>query len=335
MALSDISAAVVRAAPDVDPEIRRFVETVAADLATHPDLASVPPADARLILELVRARWAADGPVMAATLETELPTRHGPVRMRVHRPLPGVALPVLFYLHGGGWTFFSLDTHDRLMREYAARAGVAVAGIDYALAPEARFPVALEQTIDALRWLEAAGPEFDLDPDRIAIGGDSAGANLAVAACLALRTAGEGRLVRGMLLNYGAFDGRSAARGTNRYGGPGYMLGAEEMQGYWRNYVNAESELELPLVSPLCADLSGLPPSLLVIPECDLLAEQSHAMAERLRRAGVPVEARVYPGATHSFLEAASVARVSRAALADSASWLRTVLADTTRGGVA
>lgn len=333
--MSDITGATVRAAPDVDPEIRRFVETVAADLATHPDLAAVPPAEARRILELVRARWAADGPTMAATLETELPTRHGPVRLRLHRPLPGKSLPLLFYLHGGGWTFFSLDTHDRLMREYAARAGVAVAGIDYALAPEARFPVALEQVIDALRWLADAGPEFDFDADCIVVGGDSAGANLAVAACLALRAAGESRLARGMLLNYGAFDGARATRAPNHYGGPGYMLGAEEMQGYWRNYVQAESELELPLVSPLRADLAGLPPALLVIPECDLLAEQSHALAAKLQRAGVAAEARVYPGATHSFLEAASVARVSRQALADSADWLRKVTGARAGGRVA
>lgn len=314
------------AARDLDPEIRRFVATVAADLAAYPDLQTLPLPDVRRILEVVRARWTAGGPEMVETLELPVPARSGQVRLRIHKPVRGRRVPALVYLHGGGWTYFSLDTHDRLMREYAARAGVIVVGVDYALSPEARYPVALEQVVDTLRWLSVAGGEFDIDVRRLAVGGDSAGANLALAACLALRDAGERDIVHAMLLNYGAFDAEISAASPHPFGGPGYMLGAEEMQAYWRNYVRAEADLELPLVCPLRAELTGLPAALLVIPACDVLAEQGYALEHKLRHSGVPVRSLVYPGATHSFLEAVSIAAVSRRALSDSAAWLHEAL---------
>ena len=324
-ALSPASAA---AGDDLDPEIRGFVARTAEDLAAYPALSGLPVPEARHILEKVRARWARGGPSMAQTVELDVPARSGPVRLRIHRPAAAGPRPALVYLHGGGWTYFSLDTHDRLMREYAARADVAVIGVDYSLAPEHKYPVALEQLLDVLKGLATAGKALGVDPGRLAVGGDSAGANLAVAACLVLRDSGAPETVRGMVLNYGAFDVLRGAVLEHRYGGPGYMLGSEEMQTYWANYIRSEADLQLPLVCPLRAELTGLPPALLVIPECDLLAEQGRAMADKLRAARVPVQARVYPGATHSFLEAMSVAAVSRRALGDTAIWLRERLRD-------
>lgn len=323
--LNDWSGGNCGAVTDIDPEIRIFVETVAQDLAQYADLDDLPLPRMRKILDTVRARWTAGGPRMAETLELEVLARGGQVRVRIYKPANRVPRPALVYLHGGGWTFFSLDTHDRLMREYAERADMIVVGVDYALSPEARFPVALEQVTDVLRWLPGAANDHGIDPERIAVGGDSAGANLAVAACLALRDAGAGDIVRAMVLNYGAFDAR-ATESPTRFGGPGYMLGDAEMQTYWANYVRSAADLDLPLVCPLRADLAGLPAALLVIPECDVLAEQGHEMLAKLRGANVRASARVYAGATHSFLEAASVAEISRRALADTAQWLRAAL---------
>ena len=123
----------------LDPQIRRFVDTLARAWAEYPAVESLPVAEKRRIAEIVRTPWRQGGPEMAATREISLPTRHGPVRARVHRPAsPSEVQPALVYLHGGGWTMFSLDTHDRIMREFAARAGVTVVGIDYALSPEAK-----------------------------------------------------------------------------------------------------------------------------------------------------------------------------------------------------
>lgn len=314
----------LKAAPELDPEIRGFLETMAADASRYPAPESMPFDEARRLLEQLRARWTAGGPKMAATVERELKGPSGTsFRVRVHLPGTDGGRPLLVYLHGGGWTYFSLDTHDRLMREYAARAGAVVVGVDYALSPEHKFPVALDQLVDTIHWLQSSAPTFGADPHRMALGGDSAGANLAVAAALSLRDAGETDAVSGLVLNYGAFDGYCSDQAERSYGGEGYMLGAEEMRRFWANYVREPADLEDPLVCPLRADLSGLPPSLLVIPQCDLLTEQNHMMAAKLRDAGVPVEANEYRGATHSFLEAMSVAEVSRRALEDTARWLK------------
>lgn len=310
----------------LDPEIREFVRAVSADAAPAAEAESTSIARARALYEKARVRWAVGGPAMTGTTDLEVEGRDSAVRVRLHRPDVEAPAPVLVYMHGGGWTYFSIDTHDRLMREYAARAGVVVAGVDYDLSPEHKYPVALNQVLDVVRWLGDEAGRLGIDPSRLALGGDSAGANLAVAATLALRDSGRQDAVRALLLNYGAFQSQCSARSVELYGGPDYMLGGPEMDAFWANYVRDPSDLADPLVCPIRADVSGLPPTFLAIPECDILAGQNLAMAERLRAAGVPVEAVLYPGATHSFLEAVSISRLSDRALDEAAEWLRGAL---------
>jgi acetyl esterase len=303
----------------LDTNIQRFVSEMRAGWAQHPDLRTVPPAEARRIAEMVRAPWTRGGPRVASVTEFVVPTPAGPVRVRCYDPGSDVTKPVLVYLHGGGWTLFSLDTHDRVMREYAARAGVAVIGVDYALSPEAKYPIALEQILAVARFLGQRGA-------KLAIGGDSAGANLAVAACIRLRDEGYPQLIRAMVLNYGVFARRSSPEAQRHFGGPGSMLTSEEMDSFWHNYLRDECDAEDPLVCPLRADLHGLPRALLVVPECDLLTEQSIELADRLEAAAVPVDLNIYSGATHSFLEAVSIAPLADRAFAETAAWLRASL---------
>lgn len=310
---------------DLDADVRRFIRGIGEAMARQGDAARATPDERRAFAENARAPWRQGGPQMAETRDLEAPTRHGRVRIRIHRPEPGNQ-PALVYLHGGGWTSFSIDTHDRVMREYADRAGCCVVGVDYALSPEHRFPVALEQVADLVDWVSRSGGTLGIDGNRLAIGGDSAGANLSVATSLLRRDAGLPPL-RGMLLNYGAFVARCSEDACRRYGGPEYMLGCEEMTEYWRTYVRSDDELRNPLVCPLLAQLSGLPPAFLAIAECDILAEQGGEMAGRLQAAGVPVQSIVYRGASHSFLEAVSIAEVSRQALSDASAWLGRALA--------
>jgi acetyl esterase len=315
-----------RAGDDLDPAIARFIRETGEAYRQHADLASVSNADMRLICETVRAPWRQGGPRMASTSEREINTRHGPVRVRIHDPSTEQSKPALIYLHGGGWTFFSLDTHDRVMREYAARAGVVVIGVDYALSPEARFPVALEQTVDVALWLREAGAAIGVDPHRIAIGGDSAGGNLSFCASLMLRGLGRDDVIKAMVLNYPVLDTDSTAEYRHRFGGPAYMLTPDEMTVFWANYLTSPAERDNPLANPAKARLEGLPPTFLTIPECDLLSSQSLAMADRLKAAGVPTKAVVYPGASHSFLEAVSIAAVAGQAFDDAAAWLSETL---------
>ena len=311
---------------DLDPDVRRFIRGIAASFAQHPQFERVPVAQQRRWDEEARAPWAQGGPVMQETLNLEAPTRHGGVRLRIHRPGPGV-LPALVYLHGGGWTLFSIDTHDRVMREYAARAGCCVIGVDYALSPEHKFPVALEQVVDVVAWLAQESGRLGIDTGKLAIGGDSAGANMSVAACLLRRDACTIPPLRAMVLNYGAFTTQSSSAACRRFGGPEYTLGCEEMAGYWRNYLQSDDDARNPLARPLLASHAGLPPAFLAVAECDILAEQSVQMAGLLEAAGVPVRSVTYPGASHSFLEAMSIAAVSNRALADASEWLKRAVA--------
>jgi acetyl esterase len=314
---------------DVDPEIRKFVDAVGAAYASHGRFDLLTPPEQRKVCELVRAPWRQGGPAMASTRELAIPTQRGPVRLRIYDPQATASpKPALIYLHGGGWTLFSIDTHDRVMREYAHRAGVVVVGVDYALAPEAPFPAALEQVVEVVRWLARGGGGPGIDSRKIAIGGDSAGGNLSVCSALVLRQAGEGELLKALLLIYGGFDNEPSPEADRRFGGPGYMLTPEERVIFWRNYVPDPAEMQNPLARPILADLRGLPPAMLVVGECDILIDHNRRMAECFEAAGVPVRLNVYAGATHSFIEAMSIADVARRALQDSSDWLKHTLTD-------
>jgi acetyl esterase len=311
---------------DVDPDIRRFVTETSAAYAAGGQFDGLSFPARRRLAEAVRAPWRQGGPAMARSLDLVIETPHGPVKARLHDPSPTSPKPVLIYLHGGGWTLFSIETHDRVMREYAVRSGMAVLGVDYALSPEAKFPVALEQVEAVAVWLRASAAGFGLDPARIAIGGDSAGACLSMATAIKLRDRGLGDLLKAMLLAYPVFDTEISDDADRRYGGEGYMLSGAEMAGFWNNYLSSLADTQNPLARPALADLAGLPPACLTIAECDVLAEQAVAMGARLRVAGVSVRTDIYRGATHSFLEAVSIAPVARKAIDDGAAWLRGVL---------
>ncbi|WP_447753052.1 alpha/beta hydrolase [Sphingopyxis fribergensis] len=302
-----------------DPDIRRFVDAINAAYVEHGAPAGASMATRRQVAERVRKPWREGGPIMATSEEMDM----GGVRLRLHRPVADEKLPVMLYIHGGGWTLFSIDTHDRLMREYAARAGIAVLGIDYSLSPESKFPVALEECAAALDWLAAQADTLNLDADRVLIGGDSAGANLSVATCLLQRQRGR-PLPIAMLLNYGAF----APERTASYArfGDTYSLEADEMDAFWASYVDAPEQFADPLVVPLRADLAGLPPAFLAIAECDILADCNDAFARALAAAGVATHAVTYRGATHSFLEAVSIAPLAGRALDEQAAWIRDIV---------
>lgn len=303
-----------------DPDIRRFVDAINAAYAEHAAPAGADMATRRLIAERVRQPWREGGPIMAESREIDM----GGVRLRLHRPVPDGTLPVMLYVHGGGWMLFSIDTHDRLMREYAARAGIAVIGIDYSLSPENKFPLALEECAAALDWIDAQADALDLDAGRVLIGGDSAGANLSVATCL-LQRRRRRPLPTAMLLNYGAFAPERTSSYA-RFGAGDYSLESDEMDAFWASYVDGAEQLADPLVAPLRADLEGLPPAFLAIAECDILADCNHEFARKLEEAGVPTQAITYRGATHSFLEAVSIAPLANRALDEQAAWIRDIV---------
>lgn len=309
----------------VDPDCQRFVDEVCAASARLRAEAGGTPDLPRLraIAERVRAPWRQGGPAVAAQ-DFTLALAGSRCRLRVYRPADLAApAPVLLYLHGGGWTMFSVDTHDRLMREYAAQARVVVIGIDYALAPEHPYPLALQQCLAAVSWLCGSSDTLGVDPARLALGGDSAGANLALSTALLLREVEPFPGPRALLLNYGAFDTEISAQARRDLGDDDAMLTAAEMDTFWRHYLGASANARRDaLAQPLRADLHGLPPTCLIAAGRDVLYEQSDALHARLRDAGVHSEMKRYADAPHSFLEAMSISALARRAIADGAGFL-------------
>lgn len=316
--------------PRLDPEMRAFNAMMEQRAARLPPIRLTLPFDEpRALTEALNLPLAEGGPAMAESSDRWLPVRGRRLLCRFHRPVAAERLPVLVYLHGGGWVWNSVDTHDRLMREYAAAAGCAVIGPDYALSPEAVFPQAIEECAAVLRWVAARGTEWGLDPSRLVHGGDSAGANLALGVVLMLRDAGALPPLSGLLLNYGVFDSRPDTPSYREFA-TGYGLTRERMEFYWRCYAPREADRAHPYAAPLradLADLAGLPPCLLHIAELDVLASENRAMAERLRAAGVAVTEEIFPGTVHGFLRAVGHVGAARRAVAQAGEWLHARLA--------
>jgi acetyl esterase len=295
---------------------------MSADASKFPRRDTVSIAEGREIAEQVRAPWTAGGPVMERTTEQRVPTRHGEVLIRTYYPkerrMPGAFL----YIHGGGFVLFSINTHDRLMREYAERAGIVVIGINYTRAPEAKFPQPIEECIDTVSWLVAHAAEIGFDPKQFFIGGDSAGGNLSLCTSLHFRDQGESP-IRGMVLNYMGVSTDLYQDSVVRYGAGDYGLSLHMMVWFYRNYLGKKEDYTDTRMNLLDAELQGVPPAFLVIAECDPLYDGQIEMVDKMKTAGVDVDSKVYKGTVHSFLEAISVAEVANVAFDDTVRWLQ------------
>jgi acetyl esterase len=226
--------------------------------------------------------------------------------LRLYRPAGPDGRGALLWLHGGGFTTGNLDTHDTLCRRLAAGAGVPLLSVDYRLAPEHRFPAALDDTIAALTWLADAGRPFGIDTRRLAIGGSSAGGNLAAAAALHTRDAGGPPIVLQVLV-YPALDA-TRSQPSHARSLDGAQLTSAMMRTYWGHYTGPDLDPRTPLLSPLWApSLAGLPPACVVVAEIDPLRDEVDAYAARLRDSGLALESRTWPGVMHGFFGQAGV----------------------------
>jgi len=308
--------------PRWDPEMKAAAAAYEKAAAEFPPIVLRQPFDgARAINEALNMRLATGGPAMAETVDRSVPGRGRRIQCRVHKPRAGT-LPVLIYAHGGGWVWSSIDTHDRLVREYAAAAGVAVVNVDYALSPEAKFPQALEEVASVVRFVAEHGGDWGLDPTRIIVGGDSAGGNIALGTALMLRDTG-GPALRGILANYPVCAADFTTPTYREFGPGGYFLTEEKMRFYWQAYLPHDADRFHPWAAPLHADCRGLPPTLVHLAELDVLTHEGLAMAERLRSAGVAVESEIFPGLIHGFLRNTETVAGARTAIAKAADWMR------------
>jgi acetyl esterase len=251
----------------------------------------------------MRTRTAGLGPVedVPAVADHRVPVEGGEITVRLYAPAGVGPHPVLVFYHGGGWVIGDLYTHDGLCRSLVNAAGCAVASVDYRLAPEFKFPVAVEDSYTALKWVAANGPRLGLDSARLAVGGDSAGGNLAAVVALMARDAG-GPAIALQVLIYPVTD---VMRETRSYAdfADGYMLTRDSMRWFIAHYLTSKDDARDWRVSPLRApSLAGLPPALIVTAGFDPLRDEGEMYAGRLRDAGNRVDYVCYGGMVHGFL---------------------------------
>lgn len=251
--------------------------------------------------------------------------REGSIPIRIHAPSTGTALPALVYCHGGRFISGDLETHDPVCRDLAVRSGCIVVAVDYRLAPEHRFPAALDDAYDAVIWISLNGRDLGIDTARIGMGGDSAGANLAAAVALLDRDR-TGDTLRCQLLVYPMLDA-TRSLDSHRTFATGYGPGSDDMMRGWSEYLGGEVEPRHPPASPFFAeDLRGLPPALVQIAEYDSLRDEGEDYARRLSEAGVPTTCTRYDGAIHGFFQMAGVLKLGWRAMDEAAGFLRDTL---------
>jgi acetyl esterase len=295
-------------------------------LTSHPGLAAMTPAQARAEMRRSAGVFAGSPPPVARVEDRVLSGSDGPIAARLYVPSnDGRQRPLVVNYHGGGWVIGDLDTHDTACRHLAREADVGVLAIAYRLAPEHRFPTAVDDALAAFRWAAANAAELGFDPARVAVAGDSAGGNLAaVVAQLAVRDGGPRPAAQ--LLAYPVTD-LSTKHASYRLFADGFLLTERDMDWFKGHYLPDDAAALDPRASPLLApDVHGLPPAVVLTCGFDVLRDEGEAYARRLEQAGVPVELRRSAGLIHGFCNAVSVSPQSRAATTEGARLLKRLL---------
>jgi acetyl esterase len=307
----------------VHPQVAMLLERVAR--SPLPPYATVPPFVARRIYRDTRAAVSPSAPEVAEARLLLAPGGGGPIPLRAYRPSGSRAeevLPALVYFHGGGWTIGDLDTHDAVCRQLANGARCAVFSIDYRVGPESPFPAAVDDCLAATQWVAAEAGALRVDAARIAVGGDSAGGNLATVVALLARDKGAPRLCF-QLLVYPATDQRFGFPSIER-NGEGYLLTKASMLYFRSQYLPRREDWTDWRASPLLApSLAGLPPALVITAGFDPLVDEGKAYAERLAREGVNTAYREYPDMVHGFLLMGGVLDTANVAVGECCGALR------------
>lgn len=292
------------AAP-LDPEYEKAVALAKEAGAVPADPLTVPLAEARKIQQRYFTFLAGTPPAVASVQNHTLEASGGPFAVRLYFPSTARPLPVLVFTRGAGWWAGNLDSHDRTMRLLANKSGMAVCGVDYHCAPEARFPTQLEELLAAIRWLRSEGSAAGIDARRMVLTGESAGATLSALAAARLAARGEEQ-VSGLILFYGNLAGPSAqSRAYSRW--------------VWSNFLGTARLPADSAAVPVQCDPAAFPPTWLGVGECDPLINDSLAFADKLKAAGVQHSLKRYPGLPHAFVMMSRLYQGADAALDDAA----------------
>jgi acetyl esterase len=313
----------------VDPQCRLVLDAIAS--MGMPEMWEVPVDKLRAMTAKQRAMMP-PGPD-ALVEDRVVPTPHADVPVRIYRPpgtgsiADGLKLPALLWFHGGGWVLGSIAESDADCRSLATLAGVCVVSVEYRMAPEHVFPAAADDCYAVTTWVAANAAALGIDPARLAVGGDSAGGNLAAAVSLMLRDR-SGPSLRFVLAVYPVTDLGSMDTPSYRENAEGYFLTRKTMQWFRAQYTPNEADRDDPRASPLRADdLHGLPPALVITAEYDPLRDEGEAYAARLKEAGVSVTQSRYDGAFHGFFSLHAFVDLAKRAHEEAGTALRAALA--------
>jgi acetyl esterase len=307
----------------IDPQAQRVLDATAA--LGLPPIEKMSPAEAR---ESMRSRTAALGPFeeVARVQDHRVPVAGGEIVARAYTPAGKGPFPAYIYFHGGGWVIGDIETHDGICRSLANASGAVVISVDYRLAPEHKYPVAAEDSYAATEWVVRESAKLGIDPRRIAVGGDSAGGNLAAAVCLMSRDR-NGPAIALQVLVYPVTQYGLDTRSYRDYA-DGYLLTRNGMRWFWDHYLKRSEDGAEAYASPLSAPrLDGLPPALIITAEFDPLCDEGEAFAARLRQSGVPVTLTRYPGMVHGFIRMLNIMDKARAARDEIAAALKKAFA--------
>jgi len=307
----------------LDPDAEILLEMVRA--ANRPAFETIGAAEARLLFNAGRKVLAPDPMPVAETRDLTIPGPGGPIPARLYRATATGNLPVLVFFHGGGWVVGDIESHDTGCRHLANRAECAVVSVDYRLAPEHKFPAAVEDCLAATAWVAGNAAALGIDAGRLAVGGDSAGGNLAAVVTLLARDHGTPRIGHQLLI-YPATDAAMRHESMARFA-EGYVLTRSTMRWFYEQYLRAPADVADWQASPLAApDLSGLPPAFVLTAGYDPLCDEGDAYAARLAAAGVAVTHRRFAGQVHGFALNGKIIRAAETALDEAAAALRAAL---------
>jgi acetyl esterase len=311
----------------LDPQAQAVIDL--AVKSGRPAYHTLSPKEARQLFRETRVASTPTPPEIGTVKNITANGQGGPIPLRVYRPA-GVAddiqLPGVVYFHGGGWVIGDLDTHDVLCRQLTAEAGITVVSVDYRLAPEDKFPAAVDDALAATRYVARYGPELGVDTGRLAVGGDSAGGNLAAVVALLARDSTEGPALAFQVLIYPVTDVGSESQSYRDFA-DGYLLTRDSMRWFTMHYLRSSIDGDGWHASPLRAkSLAGLPPALVITAGFDPLRDEGAAYAARLTEAGVRVDYVCYGGMIHGFLPMGRLIDTGNRALSHVAATLREAL---------
>lgn len=308
----------------VDPELIAAGKLLQEKGLVAPDRTVAPMSEVRTAQDRIGAFLGEGSAPLDDERDLMLPGPGGQVPCRLYMPDAAVRPPLMVYAHGGAFVQGSLPSWDHFLRDMVRQSGVAALSVDYRLAPEHRFPAAFDDMAAITRLMAREGAGLGIDPSRLAVGGDSAGANLALGAALAMRDGGE-TAVKFQLLIYGVYTTDCDSPSWQRFG-QGAGLSIPSMSWAWETYLVDPANYRDWRAAPYSADLKGLPPAHLIVGNLDPLLDDSTKLEAKLKGAGVPSQLTIYQGINHGFIRYGRLIGTARRAIAECAASLKTAL---------